>query len=167
MIEQDNNLQEVEHRFHYSISIELRRVPLDWEHPKKSKYSSVFKPLFEHESLSEESIEEFMEEDPGFTREEASGRFMPDFSNVSEEQMGICAYETISDGTPISPVFPNTSAGRFALAKYCADKKPVFVDEGADIGTWKAILFGERLVMFNSNEDRIEVIGSQRDDTDS
>jgi len=55
----------------------------------------------------------------------------------------IMAYETTTEGTPISPAFPNTPAGKLDLVRHCAENCTTFGDHKADGETWAAILFGE------------------------
>ncbi len=63
---------------------------------------------------------------------------MPAASGESD----IVAYETVSEGTPISPAFPGTPEGRLALASYCAENCMTFGDYRTDAEAWAAILFG-------------------------
>jgi hypothetical protein len=58
----------------------------------------------------------------------------------------IAAYETTSEGTPISPAFPNTDAGRLALINYCAGHCFTFGRHRADAEAWAAVLFGDAAV---------------------
>ena len=67
---------------------------------------------------------------------------MPDASGLRADDTEIVAYETVSEGTPISPVFPNTSEGRLALVNYCAEHATTFGEHRADAEAWAAILFG-------------------------
>jgi hypothetical protein len=55
----------------------------------------------------------------------------------------IAAYETTTEGTPISPAFPDTPEGRLALVNYCAEHATTWGDHRADAETWAAILFGD------------------------
>ncbi len=55
----------------------------------------------------------------------------------------IAAYETTTEGTPISPAFPNTPEGRRDLVAYCAEHAFVFGHQRAGGEAWAAILFGE------------------------
>ena len=54
----------------------------------------------------------------------------------------IMAYETVSEGTPISPAFPNTREGRLALVRYCAAHCTTYGRHRAGVEAWAAILFG-------------------------
>ena len=62
---------------------------------------------------------------------------MPDFSDVPEDQMGVCMYETTSEGCPISPVFKDPDE----LAHWLADNKASsFGGSGATYEQWKAMI---------------------------
>jgi hypothetical protein len=70
--------------------------------------------------------------------------------------MGIQAYETTTEGTPISPVFPDTPEGRFALVTYCAVHETVFAACRATMGEWAMILFGGDDVVVDLQRGTIE-----------
>jgi hypothetical protein len=82
---------------------------------------------------------------------------MPDFSLVAEEDLGICVYETTSEGTPISPVFPNTPHGRFMLAKYYTEHATVFAEQKTGFYNWCQILFGGELVVVDYEKGTVSV----------
>ena len=69
---------------------------------------------------------------------------MPATWNVPDTE--IAAYEATSEGTPISPAFPNTDEGRLALINYCAEHCFTFGDHRGDAEAWAAILFGDAAV---------------------
>jgi hypothetical protein len=81
------------------INRELRRVPLDWQHPRYE--SGQFIPLFDRHYYTQAELEELLKE--GKTLEEIEADLMPDFSHVPQEQLGLCVYETTSEGTPCRP----------------------------------------------------------------
>lgn len=95
---------------------EVRRVPLNWHHPTDAQGNDV--PLFPTSNPTEEAIAEELDAEPGLTRQELEACSMPDFSAVPSQQMGIAVYETTTEGTPVSPVFPDTPQGRYALVEY-------------------------------------------------
>jgi hypothetical protein len=68
---------------------------------------------------------------------------MPSFVELPEAALGICAYETTTEGTPISPVFPNTDDGKRQLIRYCSEHQTVFADHAADPRPWAQILLGD------------------------
>jgi hypothetical protein len=70
---------------------------------------------------------------------------------VRERGLEIVAYETTSEGTPISPAFPDTPEGRVALVNYCAEHATTFGDNKADAETWAAILFGQDPAMISED----------------
>ena len=76
---------------------------------------------------------------------DASGKHIPllpaDMPACTGESK-IAAYETTTEGTPISPAFPNTPAGKLALVRHCAEQERTFGDRRADAEAWAAILFG-------------------------
>lgn len=102
---------------------EVRRVPKGWRHPLDERGSPI--PLLP---------EGAWEHDSGIPREEC----MPD----AYGETNIMAYETVSEGTPISPPFPNTPEGRVGLLEHCAKHATTFGDHTADVEAWAAILFG-------------------------
>jgi hypothetical protein len=132
-------------RFLFFVNREVRRVPLDWQHPLDKSGRPI--PLLAHE--------------PGATIEDSDSQ-MPYFSTVPSEQMGICAYETTSEGTPLSPVFPDTPEGRFALANYCAETATVFADHRADVSTWCNILFGQATAVVDPTAGTVEILEPAR-----
>lgn len=83
------------------MSRELRRVPLTWKHPMKPghKYLGLlakFIPLYPPEDLAVDAANE-MDEDHSL---------YADYAPFDGSQgYGYCSYETVSEGTPVSPVF--------------------------------------------------------------
>lgn len=126
----------------------VRKVPLNWEHPKDEEGKYV--PLYDRSSYpryTEEEIQELLDEGDISSRDEIEGWFAPDFSNVPPEEMGICAYEEVTEGTPISPVFPDSPEGMYELVRYCAENRFVFGGfVKADVEGWAAVLWGNAVV---------------------
>jgi hypothetical protein len=100
---------------------EIREVPADWQHPtewKPGKYWPAIAPYAEREFVPlhdfdeyttgeyrEGSIVDWMEEE-GFTREEAEARHDSDVVDYGDRpRTHVQLYETVSEGTPVSPVF--------------------------------------------------------------
>lgn len=110
-------------RPHVFLNREIRRVPLDWKHPQNEDGSYI--PLTEYTRFEDIWYSGRTEEEAQRKYEEGKQHMMPDFSEVPEEKMGICAYESFTEGTPISPVFPSAPEGRFALAKYCSENASI------------------------------------------
>jgi hypothetical protein len=131
---------------------EVRVVPFDWQHPRDENDEYI--PLFPHESLEEfaefedEKDEEVLKQD----YEEWREMMMPDFSTYDKDKLGIAAYETYTDGTPISPVFPQTPEGRFQLAKFCAENRTLIEGfssknipaKNGDMVEWAHLLYGNK-----------------------
>ncbi len=68
---------------------------------------------------------------------------MPDVAGLAPEETEIVAYETVSEGTPISPPFPNTLEGQLRLVEYCAEHCTTWGDYKGGAEAWAALLFGE------------------------
>jgi len=64
---------------------------------------------------------------------------MPTVDGAAE----VMAYETTSEGTPISPAFSATPEGRLQLVRYCAEHLTTFGPHHSGVEAWVAILFGE------------------------
>src|SRR5215213_3463065 len=121
------------------VNREIRTVPLDWQHPTDTSGQPI--PLLSLEQAdTPEELQELLAE--GQSLEEITSRYMPDFSMVPDGQPGICVYETTTEGTPLTPVFPNTPEGRWALVHYCATRVSVFADRRANAEAWAELLFG-------------------------
>jgi hypothetical protein len=67
---------------------------------------------------------------------------MPDMRGLAEHEIEIAAYETVSEGTPISPPFPNNPDGRLGLVEYCSRHCTTFGNHTAGAEAWAALLFG-------------------------
>lgn len=115
---------------------ELRKVPANWEHPKRSdgKYQPMFDESY-REALAkwEDARDKFVrgigyDDEPlsesanKYTFEEWHGEapdpvyYRPDWSD--EERTHFQMYQNTSEGSPISPVFATPEE----CARYCADK---------------------------------------------
>ena len=80
---------------------EIRRVPPDWQHPTDAR--GHYKPLFD--STYAEALEDYRR---SFTEWNGSPP-NPDFYRPAWPEASATAfqvYETVSEGTPVSPVFP-------------------------------------------------------------
>lgn len=108
---------------------EVRTIPKGWRHPTDARGRYV--PLLDERYL-------YHDEQPG--------QAMPSTHLLREDETEIAAYETTTEGTPISPPFPNTSAGRLALVNHCAEHATTFGDSRADAEAWAAVLFGSATV---------------------
>lgn len=75
------------------------------------------------------------------------GRFTPLLPGQMPADAGatdLMAYETTSEGTPISPAFPDTPEGRLELVRYCADHATTYGKHRTGVEAWAAVLFGEQ-----------------------
>lgn len=68
---------------------------------------------------------------------------MPSVGGLPPEQTEIRMYETVSEGCPVTPAFPNSPEGRLAMTVYAAEHVGTFADHKVDAETWAAILFGD------------------------
>lgn len=93
---------------------ELRTIPKGWLHPEDARNP---RPLLPEQ--------------------------MPNVTGLAPEETEIVAYEAGSEGTPISPAFPNTPEGRLRLVAYCARHCTTWGDHKGGVEAWAAILFGE------------------------
>lgn len=107
---------------------EVRRIPRGWQHPRdaRGRYIPHLARSYWQELIDEAGT---TISPPMPTIEDASG-------------VEIAAYETTTEGTPISPAFPDTPEGKLALVNYCAEHAFVWGDSKADAETWAGILFG-------------------------
>jgi hypothetical protein len=109
---------------------EVRVIPRGWQHPRAE--SGRYQPL--------------LPADYRFDDDQPSWPQMPDASRLPEIETEVVAYEAVSEGTPISPAFPNTPEGRRALVRYCAEHCTTFGRNRAGAEAWAAILFGDAAV---------------------
>lgn len=101
---------------------EIRRVPIDWEHPKDER--GHYKALYDNDyetaaQVWESEYAEFMALSPEQRQEEYFGVHYWEWSHppdedlhrerrwTPEEATAYQIYETVSEGTPVSPVFPD------------------------------------------------------------
>jgi hypothetical protein len=107
---------------------EAREVPAGWQHPKDEH--DTFSPLLPYGYAGDDS--EIL-----VTPENT----MPPTPWVGEIE--IMAYEICTEGTPISPAFPNTRAGKLDLCNWCAANEKLLGKHPVDGEAWAAILFGD------------------------
>lgn len=120
---------------------EVRRVPFTYQHPRdaQGRYISLLGPGQLPYDLDE--IQEFIDDGLIQSIEDTKAWCMPDFSDTPEEEMGLCVYETCTEGTPISPIFPSTPRGMFELLVYMTENGTTYGDLTTDIEGWAGILF--------------------------
>lgn len=109
---------------------EVRIFPKGWQHPRNDHGQHT--PLLPADYVFDDGQDRVS--------------VMPDARNLPPPETEIAAYEAVSEGTPISPSFPNTPEGRLALVNYCAEHETTFGDHRADAEAWAAILFGDASV---------------------
>jgi hypothetical protein len=68
--------------------------------------------------------------------------------------MGICTYEEVSEGAPISPIYPDTPEGRQQLLIYLTENQPIWGNRKTGVEGWTMALFGNAL--FNPKENSVE-----------
>lgn len=121
---------------------DVRFVPLDWSHPRDAEGKYI--PLRRRDP-----------EDRG----ESDG-LMRDFSDVPNNRIGICAYNS-TENVPISPVFQDTIEGRLGLLNYCSRNATVWSTDRADGETWAGILFTNRPYIQDVETRRIKFVDEQ------
>jgi len=114
--------------FDFIPNREVREIPKGWQHPTDARGKHI--PLLPYGYAGDDS-------EIAVTPETT----MPPTPWVGEIE--IAAYETTTEGTPISPAFPNTPKGRRDLVAYCAEHAFVFGHRRAGGEAWAAVLFGE------------------------
>lgn len=122
----------------------IRRVPLNWQHPKDE--NGHFIPLYDSREPTGgkymiTELEEMIENASVRPDEDIKSWFMPTFNDVPAEEMGVCLYETTSEGTPLTPVFPDTEQGHKALAAYAAEHATAFEDFQLSLEEWEQRFF--------------------------
>lgn len=154
------------------LNREIRRVPPDWKHPIDGEGNYLhlteyfkFEDMWYIGRTEEEALADY---------EIDKTRMMPDFSEIPEEKMGICAYENFTEGTPISPVFPSTPEGRFALAKYCSENASItdrvnflgVKERKASLVDWANTLFSDEPYKLDIESGRIDIFAPSPPDVE-
>lgn len=118
---------------------EIRKVPVGWEHPKRGENDlgrnpDDFQPIYNksYKQAAEKWLESLLEWQNGESEYKAEYQFYWEWDGMppdpedkyyyrpdwtEEEMNGFCLYETVSEGTPVSPVF----ATKKELAEYLAE----------------------------------------------
>ena len=81
------------------MSREIRRVPQDWQHPRRA--NGQYEPL--HDGYCR-AVASFKDDPDDWDDEPDPNDYMPEFG---ESATAYQVYETVSEGTPVSPVLPN------------------------------------------------------------
>lgn len=118
------------------MSREIRRVPASWEHPKDEKGHYI--PHHEHFTYNQEEIEEGLRDGwldnnpPNYGCD-----VMPQWPDA--ERTHYQMYESVTEGTPISPVMESPEA----LARWLADNK-------VSAGPYATATYEQWLAMINA-----------------
>ncbi len=112
---------------------EVRRFPKGWQHPRDDR--GRHEPLLPANYVFDSDAH----------RAECGGT-MPTTEGLTADQCEVAAYEAVSEGTPITPAFPDSAEGRLALVRHCAEHCTTFGSNRADAEAWAAILFGDAAV---------------------
>lgn len=91
---------------------EVRIFPKGWQHPRNAQGRHT--PLLPADYV--------------FDSDQDRAAVMPDARGLATDATEIATYEAVSEGTPISPAFPNSPEGRLALVNYCAEHETTFGD---------------------------------------
>jgi hypothetical protein len=110
---------------------EVREIPKGWQHPIDEHGMPV--PLFRAGAWRDESDADIALT-PGDCLPEADG------------EVELVAYETCTEGTPVTPAFPNTSEGKLAMLAYCSEHVTTLGRYKTGVEGWAAILFGDAAV---------------------
>lgn len=125
----------------------IRRVPLNWQHPKDDE--GQFIPLFDTREAGRgnytlSDLEWMIKEDGTVSPDEdIKSWFLPTFKDVPAEEMGVCLYETTTEGTPLTPVFPDTEQGHKDLAAYASEYTTVIANVQAGAEELEQRFFGQ------------------------
>jgi hypothetical protein len=126
---------------------EVRWIPRGWQHPKDGRGKYV--PLLPNGYCAAN----------GLTEADRNGvGEMPSVTGpVSLQGLEIMAYETTTEGTPISPAFPDTPEGRLELIRWCAEHETTFGDFKAGAEAWAGLLFTDRVVTVDARDGSIRI----------
>ena len=100
---------------------ELRTIPMGWRHPRDPQRKNWYQPLLPEQ--------------------------MPEVTGLAPEETEIAAYEAVSEGTPISPPFPNSPEGKLELIAFCSVVCTTWGDKKGGPEAWAVILFGNGAAM--------------------
>lgn len=130
------------------MSREVRRVPMDWQHPmewreqwdqhkRRMRQQMVPKSLLDGSFA--EALADFKDNPADYDdREPDPADYMPEFDG-DPETFGYAMYETVSEGTPISPTFDTPEA----LAHWLVDTgASAFGEMTATYEQWLAVARG-------------------------
>lgn len=119
---------------------------MNWEHPKKEGYEDRYQPMYEtsYEVRADEWMSECLLWAQGIhPYQKAEYKYFWDYEGsppdkdyyapnwTDEEKDGYAVYETVSEGTPVSPIFATTEE----LAQYLAENGDYW-DQRRGNGGW-------------------------------
>jgi hypothetical protein len=90
-----------------------------------------------------------------YTFEEWSGNgpnpnyYHPGAAWPADAEMGICMYETVTEGTPISRVYPDTTEGRQAMAEEIA-RDDTSITSSLTVDDWLGVINGQAGAVFGT-----------------
>ena len=117
---------------------EVRRVPLNWVHPIDENGRHIL--LMDRRDLV--GFEEFLDPGEELTPEYIEASFMPDFSGLPGDEMGVIVYHR--DGVPMdsAQIFPDTSEGHKALLRHTEENISAYgTDNFLTAEAWDHMLF--------------------------
>jgi hypothetical protein len=127
-------------------ALEARIVPKGWEHPKDADGDHI--PLLPERywPATPEARAKWVRE---FGEPAHRERFMPLAIHLNDRaghDTDVIAYETVTEGTPISPSFPNTPEGRRDLLVWCSENETTDGTTKVDAEAWAGLLFGDAVI---------------------
>jgi hypothetical protein len=142
------------------MSREVRRVPLDYEAPRSERHGSwqprfdkFYVPTVKQWLADREAWENGTHPDRAghdYSFEEWDGNgpdpdyYYPGEGWPEDAEMGIQMYETVTEGTPISRVYPDTPGGRRAMAEELTTIDSG-ITSGLTVDQWLQIIDGQTL----------------------
>lgn len=118
---------------------ELRVIARGWQHPEDERGRHIpLLPSISYPRTPEAKRAYRLE----FGHAARRAEYMPDATGRTE----VAVYETTTEGTPISPAFPNTPQGRMQLIAWCADNATTYGSNRTGVEGWAALLFGDAAV---------------------
>ena len=122
-------------------SREIRQVPRGWTHPQRNGRHD---PLLSYET-EEDSRAWYAAEGFNWDEEHPNGWNAQTVMPAPTEHPQIMAYETVSEGTPLTGrAFEDDAEGRVALIRDLVDSGQGIAGSVPDAETWAGILFAKR-----------------------
>jgi hypothetical protein len=118
-------------RYAFIGMYEAREIPEGWQHPKDEHGEYI--PLLPY----------------GYAGDDSEIAVTPENTMPPTPWQGACeivAYESCTEGTPVSPAFPSTPQGKVDLCNWCSANEKVLGNHTAEGEAWAAILFGDAAI---------------------